>query len=93
MASLAIKKNIASRTTPAIRKMVVKLIDQLAVGSSQWAVGAYMGGKQFLRFLLPRVCSAHCPLPTAHCSLFLVASPHHRFYVSANVKVPFNLYA
>jgi hypothetical protein len=26
MASLAIKKNIASRTTPAIRKMVVKLI-------------------------------------------------------------------
>jgi hypothetical protein len=27
MASLAIKKNIASRTTPAIRKMVVKVID------------------------------------------------------------------
>jgi hypothetical protein len=38
MASLAIKKNIASKTTPAIRKMVVKLIgNQCAVGS-RWPI-------------------------------------------------------
>jgi hypothetical protein len=40
MASLAIKKNIASKTTPAIRKMVVKLIgNQWAMCSGLWAVG------------------------------------------------------
>ncbi len=39
IANFAIRKKIASRTTPAIKKMFVKLIYQLAVSSGQCAAG------------------------------------------------------
>ena len=78
IASRAIRKKTTSRTTPPIRKMVVKFMAQ-SVGSRQ-IVARLAFHKVFL-------------LLTAHCSLFLITCSHDCLDVSPHVKVAFNFYA
>jgi hypothetical protein len=78
IAIFAIRKKMASKTTPAITEIVVKLIDYV---SSQWSVG---------NLGLP---SSFCLLLAAYCLLSLVTGSYDSLDVSPNVKVAFNLHA
>ncbi len=73
-----------SKTTPAIMKMVVKvMINQWPVVSDQWPSKA-------LRLILS---ADNWPLITGHWSLLFVPRSHNRLDVPANVKVSLNLNA
>jgi len=80
MASLAIRKKIASNMTPAMIEMVVNVIRDISRQLSVVCLSQSAAGRQH---------SVYCLLLLL---LFLIARAHHRLDVSAHMKVSFNFH-